>query len=636
MGRPLLLLGLVLLHGCSLPGRGQLDHELQDLDGQITQPSPPRTVDALATRFAEPRAPAPLPPPPSAPEVRTVAFRQPAKDEPVPEKVTPPERIQVPPELPGYDAPPIPKMLPEKGREKRLADFYPPTPPLPPEPPIAPGPEGRPMTLADLQRLGEMYSPAIKNAKAALEAARGAALQAGMYPNPIFAFENDTLQTGPAGYPGFFIDQVIKTGGKLKLAQAAALMDVLNAKAALRRAQTDLQYSIRGYYFAVLVARENVRVNDALFRFSEAIYQYHVKTVSGSFAGAYEPLQLRPLVLAARLAVIQGRNQYQASWRQLAASMGLPCMPPSELAGRVDMPVPLFDYCQVKDHVIKNHTDVIIAENSIRKAKYNLDQARLVPLPDVDARVLVQKDYTTPPNQVSASVQFSVPVPIWDQNKGGIRQAEALLAQALVGPDQARNTLITTLADAFNRYETGRQTVEVAAQQMADQLRAYRALRERRRFDPTAVGFVDLVTAQQTLAGYIAGYITALGAQWQAVVDVANVLQTDDLFQFAHSQEMLLVPDLGDLEYDVKHAACSAASTAALKSQEKPDSAILAVRWVDPKSEPPGAPTSPPQLPPAPALAPPSALFDALTRPPTSGPLFPGMLEITPASGRPR
>jgi cobalt-zinc-cadmium efflux system outer membrane protein len=482
-----------------------------------------------------------------------------------------------------------------------------------------------------------MYSPAIKNAMAALEAAKGAAVQAGMYPNPTFSFENDTIQTGPAGYPGFYLDQVIKTGGKLKVAQAAALMDVLNAKAALLRARTDLSYAIRGYYFAVLVARENVRVSNALFRFSEEIYRYQVQTLRvGGLAAAYEPLQLRPLVLAARLAVIQARNQYQASWRQLAAIMGLPCMPPSELAGRVDMPVPRYDFCQVKDHVVKNHTDVITAENNIRKAKYNLDLARLVPLPDVDARVLVQKDYSTPPNQISASVQVSIPVPIWDQNKGGIRQAEALLAQALVGPDQARNALITTLAEAFNRYETGRETVEVAAQQMDDQLRAYRAMRLRRNSDPTGVGFNDLVTVQQTLAGYIAGYITALGVQWQAVVDVANVLQTDDLYQFAHSQEMLRVPDLGDLEYDVKPTTCPAASSTALKSQEKKDSATLAVRWVDLKSQQPAAPASAPSMPPAPPVsAQNSTIFDALTSSPPSAPLFPGLLGITPASGPP-
>jgi cobalt-zinc-cadmium efflux system outer membrane protein len=454
------------------------------------------------------------------------------------------------------------------------------------------------MTLADLQRLAETYSPAIKSARAAVEAAKGAALQAGMYPNPNFTFENDTSATGPAGYPGFQIDQLIKTGGKLKLAQAAALIDVLNAKAALRRAQTDLNYSLRGSYFAVLVARENVRVSEALFRFAEEIFRYQVELVrrGGVVAAPYEPLQLRPLVFAARIAVVSARNQYRASWRQLAASMGLPNMPPSELAGRVDMPVPAFDFEQVRAHMLENHTDVITAENSIRKAKYSLELAKLVPLPDVYTRLLVQKDYTAPPNQIAASVQFAVPVPIWDQNKGGIHQAEALLAQSIVGPDLARNALIGTLADAFNRYETGRVTVEAAAQQMADQLRAYRAMRARRNAVPDSVAFNDLVTAQQALAGYIAGYITALGLQWQAAVDVANVLQTDDLYQLARSQQMLLVPDLADLEYHY-HLDKHAGPAGAKDPPGTPNAVTIGASWGDPAPQPAAPPAAAPAPP---------------------------------------
>jgi cobalt-zinc-cadmium efflux system outer membrane protein len=561
--RALLPLGLVLLCGCSLPGgRDDLEREVLELH-QPAPPAAPGTVDAFPTVNApSPVATALLNAPVPDEPVQKVALRQPTvrDDEKEPPRI--PQLFAVPKELPGAGAKmlelkgPTGEPLPPAERARKVAAFFPPTQPLPPEPAAAPGPEGRPLTLADLQRLAATYSPAIKNAQAAVEAARGAAIQVGMYPNPTFSFENDTIQTGPAGYPGFSVEQVIKTGGKLKLQQASALMDVLNAKAALRRAQTDLGYSVRGFYFQVLVARENMRVSDALFRFTDNIYRAQVLQLEkGGLAAPYEPLQLRALVLAARFAVIQARNQYLASWRQLAASMGLPNMPLSEVAGRVDMPVPVFDFEQVKAWMFAYHTDVLTAENNIRKARYQLAYNKVVPLPDVDARVLVQKDYTTPPNQISASVQVSVPVPIWDQNKGGIRQAEAQLAQALVGPDQARNNLQVTLADAYNRYETAREQVDIAMQQVSDQLRAYVAIYRRRNLElPPGVGFGDVVQAQQTLGTYIAGYIAALGAQWQAVVDVANVLQTDNLFSAPRSQKMLLIPDLNDLDPDCKHA----------------------------------------------------------------------------------
>ncbi len=65
-----------------------------------------------------------------------------------------------------------------------------------------PGPNGHPLTLAELQRIGMSSSPLITQAVAAVEVARGNAFQAGLMPNPIMGFEVDTFgTTGGAATP---------------------------------------------------------------------------------------------------------------------------------------------------------------------------------------------------------------------------------------------------------------------------------------------------------------------------------------------------------------------------------------------------------------------------------------------------
>jgi outer membrane protein, heavy metal efflux system len=498
-------------------------------------------------REAKPTSPRPE----STPEPKNDTSRQPSQGATL-EAIAylqaekkPPQRLVIPPGLPGADAPPITKFPEDPAQKKRYVQkLFPPLPAAPVLPPAAPGPEGRPLTLADLQRLAALYSPAIKSAEAAVEAAKGAVKQAGAYPNPSVFFEQDTVGTGPGGYEGFGFNQVVKTGNKLKLQQAAAMMELLNAQLALKRAYSDLAYQVRTTYFAVLVASEGVRIDEALYQFANDIYRVQVELVEGTVAAPYEPLQLRPLALQARFNIIQAQNQYRASWKQLAATLGLRDMPATELAGRVDMPVPVFEYNAVLARVLAGHTDVLTTYNTIQKARFSLELARVTPVPDVTLNALVQKDYTAPPNKYVHSLQFSVPLPIYDQNRGNIKQAEGQLAQAQAAHEQSRNTLTSSLADAYNRYQTARENVDIALQQIRDQVRAYRSLRARRESEPAAVGFGDLVTAQQTLAGYIAAYVTALGLQWTAVNDVANLLQTDDLFQVGPRQEMVPVPDL--------------------------------------------------------------------------------------------
>ncbi len=88
---------------------------------------------------------------------------------------------------------------------------------------------------------------------AAIRAANGAAIQAGLYPNPNFGYEADNVDSADtAGFQGGFFEQSIKTAGKLKLARAAAQVGVANAQVALRKAQVDLAHQVRAAYFAVL------------------------------------------------------------------------------------------------------------------------------------------------------------------------------------------------------------------------------------------------------------------------------------------------------------------------------------------------------------------------------------------------
>lgn len=461
----------------------------------------------------------------------------------------PPPRVVVPPNLPGAKAPLLRYSKDPEEQKRMLHENYPPLPPVPQMQPPALGPEGRPMTLADLQRLAAVYSPAIKSAQAAVDAAKGAVKQAGAYPNPTLFFEQDTVGTGSAGYEGFGSRLTVVTAGKLKLQQAVAMMDLLNAQLALRRAYFDVAYQVRTGYFALLVAREGVRINQALYEFSLDIFQFQIEQVQGLRSAPYEPMQLRPLILQARFNLIQAQNQYLASWRQLAAALGLRDMLLTEVEGRVDMPVPVFEYNAVLARILANHTDVRTAVNNIEQAKFNLKLAKVTPVPNVDLNILGQKDSTAPPNVIAHSLQASIPIPIFNQNVGGIKQATGQLVQSQAMLDQTRNTLTQGLADAFNRYATNHENVAITLQQVQDQVRVYRHMRERY-FEAGAAGgldFTDLFVAQQSLVTYISNYVAALGLQWLGVCDVANLLQTDDLFQVGPKHDMLPVPDLKQL-----------------------------------------------------------------------------------------
>ena len=214
-------------------------------------------------------------------------------------------------------------------------------------------------------------------------------IQANAYPNPTVSYQFTPSNNGSTpGGDGFGIDQTIKTGGKLGLQRAAAEMDLHNAELALQRARSDLATQVRNAYFAVLVAKETVRVNKALAHFTDEVYRLQAQMLAGGFAAPYEPAALRAQAYSARLAYKQAIQTYIYSWKQLVAAINVRQLPLSEVAGRVDSAIPYYDFDAIQAYVLRNHTDVLTARNGIDKARYNLKLAQVTPVPDVDVNML--------------------------------------------------------------------------------------------------------------------------------------------------------------------------------------------------------------------------------------------------------
>jgi outer membrane protein, heavy metal efflux system len=578
---PALICVVLMLGGCHTPPMQEIDQTVSNLAShpfdvapsharKPVDAAPPAAGAAPAARDRSEDAPQALPPSVDAPSPtalaapRTGAPRRGASDSrPLSDNVVRASYAQVdrapPIQLaPIQPAPPsqkfeldIDKAIP--GSETPLVHFptrredmpaavdrlFPQLPKLPEEPVAVPGPNGRAYTLADLHRLAAENSPALRQVISDVEAARGVLKQSVTYPNPTIGFETNpnNNNTGSATM-GFFVDQVVKTGGKLTLAGAANVMNLRNAELAMKRARSDLATTIRGDYYTLLVAKETVRVNRALARFTDEIFKLQADLLRGGFAASHEPAALLSQAFLVRLAYQQSIVNYVAAWKELVADMGLKQLPLSQVEGEVDRLIPYYDYDEVLAHVLRNHTDVLTAVYTIKGSDYSLKLARVTPIPDVEVRLDLFKEHMIQPFQNYYMVSASIPFPIWDQNKGAIRAAAAAKVRAVEQPHAVQVNLTTNLAAAYATYQTNLYSMDYYRRNvLPDQVRYYRGVFERRRVDP-GVAFGDLVQAQQTLVADVTSYLGILNSLWTSVVGVADFLQTDDLFQLSKPMEL--------------------------------------------------------------------------------------------------
>jgi cobalt-zinc-cadmium efflux system outer membrane protein len=247
------------------------------------------------------------------------------------------------------------------------------------------------------------------------------------------------------------------------------------------------------------------------------------------------------------MAYKQAMATYFYDWTQLVATLNLNQLPLSKVDGAVDRFIPYYEYDRVKARVLENHTDILTARNQVPIARYNLKLAQVTPIPDFDVRMAMGKDYTVAPFGTYKTLTLSMPLPIFDQNKGNIIGAQAGLIRASEESHRAEMTLTYNLGQAYTNYQNNLIALEdYRCNILPDLVRYYRGVYARRQVDPTS-SFGDLAFAQQNLSTNVIAYLGVLSSTWSSVVALADFLQTDDLFQMATQRELPELPDLGQL-----------------------------------------------------------------------------------------
>src|SRR5262249_19817450 len=148
------------------------------------------------------------------------------------------ERIKVPEELPGAKVPMLHPPLKTPGNEaeyKAAIEKLYPRLASPPRVDEGTAPKAR-MSLTDLEQLALANSPLLPQFQADVTGQAGQAIQAATHPNPTIGYEEDTVgSAGTRNYQGVYVTQLIKTGGKLQLAQAVENVDLMNTQLSLRQ-----------------------------------------------------------------------------------------------------------------------------------------------------------------------------------------------------------------------------------------------------------------------------------------------------------------------------------------------------------------------------------------------------------------
>lgn len=408
----------------------------------------------------------------------------------------------------------------------------------------------RPKTEIDqFVELALANNPTLIQARAAIDAAKGRLVQAGLYPNPNVGYVGSEIgNDGRAGQQGVSLSQEIVRGGKLRLSQAVAYHEIEQAEARADAQQLRVLNAVRAAYYRTLATERTLSYYIAVVSLRDRQQRFPWLKKPAGFDEQQQPLAEKTLndaremrdkgeiadakVLPIELEVDQLRIRvenatadYVANWKQLAALVGQPDLKPSHLEGDLEEDLANLTSDESLANILAMSPEVRVADAGVRRAEDAVRRARVQPIPNVTMEAGTQYDYAS--RDTIVTVALSLPLPIYNRNQGNIMAAEAEVLRATREVDRVRLALTERFAGAFARFEKAHE-----------QVARYRELlpKAQRSYDQTILSYrqlqanpSDLILVQRALVDYNVTYLQALADLHVSTAEINGLLLIDGL-----------------------------------------------------------------------------------------------------------
>ncbi|MBY0493821.1 MAG: TolC family protein [Cyanobacteria bacterium] len=402
----------------------------------------------------------------------------------------------------------------------------------------APGPgvsqrdnPGGVLTLRNAVALALLQNPVLASFAWDIRAQEARILQAGQRPNPALGVLVEDF--GGRDFGGGAVNEPIQSQTTIQLSQLVELGGKRTARrelAALNRdlsswdyetARIDILTEVTQAFTDVLAAQETLA---QIERTTQLVDQVQQSVAARVVAGVVSPIEETRASVAlgsVRVEVAKARRYLEASRVRLSLLWGQPTPLFTSVEGALrqpPLPLPALETLAAR---LQQNPEMArwATELSQREASLRVQRARAVPdisvlggyrrFTDVDAKALV------------GGVTMSLP--LFDRNKGGIREAELRLVKAAEERRATETRLVAALVDAYAVLAAAYDEVTLLrAAVVPGSQQAFEAVSEGYRLG--RFGFLDVLESQRTLIANDSQYLRALSQYRKAIAAVERLI----------------------------------------------------------------------------------------------------------------
>src|SRR6476660_685767 len=352
-------------------------------------------------------------------------------------------------------------------------------------------------------------------AKYGIEYSKGQQITARLFPNPVASIgtlssytQGRTLSTG--GQLFFQAQQLFELAGKRGYRIESAGFGAQSAEAAFEDAVRQLGFTVKDSYYRVQLAQRRLALaEENRDRFSRILDINTIRFKKGYIAEV-DLIRIRLQMVDFHSMVIQSLQEAESARGDLRQLLRL--SPATTLELTTDLEFRRIDPEIGKLRVVAVDVRPDVRSKrftfSQREADLRLAQAYRVPDVTVGAGYAIQGSLG-PDNPQQWALNFGLPVPLFNRNQGGIRQAEVAVQTAEADLNKVLNVVENEVEVAYRSLMHSRRLVEAYVGGVLDDARATFTIVERA-YERGGATILDLLDAARTSRTIQQNYIEAL------------------------------------------------------------------------------------------------------------------------------
>ncbi len=334
-----------------------------------------------------------------------------------------------------------------------------------------------PYDLPDLLSIAEEQSPAIIQAREALQAAEGRTDQARLYPNPVVEAGTDSLGTSDRGRTTGFVGQPLIVGGRRRADVRLNLTGREAARQELQQTHRNIYRQVTILYAENLFHRDNIGLSWKIAEDAEQVHAIAQTLVEQGSAPLSSLQRTAAATEEAYLDVTRHIAELTFAAQRLSVLLGGFEFHTDELEGELLQSRVNAEMRDARRRLLEEHPELLAVAERVRESEQRRVHATREAIPDVTIRGGGGVDHAT--EEGFLMIGLSVPIPLWDRNQGRIRELEAETRRLAEARDDTERSLENDLVELQQRINELDTFVEGYREVIVPPLEeAYKAVRE--------------------------------------------------------------------------------------------------------------------------------------------------------------